>query len=163
MQASEETISSIPVTIAFFSFAMLRSGAVHGLSPSMIKGASPQLAEDNTMANEKDMLAAAKPLAYTIPATVALQIALVREKAQALRNDKGHYSVEYFIEELLSDGIKTFDRYLDSNEERKNREQFTKAMNALTSPDISNADALKTYVGEVEKLQRRFRQGSYKP
>ncbi len=94
---------------------------------------------------------------------LALAISLVMDKAKALRNDKGNYTVEYFCDDMLTDAVSGFNRYLDANEERKNREAFTKSMNALTVPDMTKPAELKTYVERVEALQRKFRQGSYKP
>lgn len=93
---------------------------------------------------------------------LALAITQVMEKAKALRNERGNYTVEYFCEDIVADAVTAFNRYLDSNEDRKNREAFTKAMNAMETPDVSNPNALKVYVEKVDALKRKYRQGSYK-
>src|ERR1035437_3267570 len=93
---------------------------------------------------------------------LALAITQVMAKAKTLRNERGNYTVEYFCEDVMADAITAFNRYLDTNEERKNRESFTKALNALSVPAMTDPNALKSYVEKVEGLQLKYRQGSYR-
>ena len=105
-----------------------------------------------------------EPPLFVVKSTgvLALTIETVMAKAKSLKNEKGNYTVEYFCEEMLADKLKSFNDYLDANEERKNRELFVKATNALTVPDMAKPDELKAYVSKIEALQRKYRQGSYK-
>lgn len=94
--------------------------------------------------------------------TLALQIALTMEKAKKHGKDKGHFSIEYFCEEMLSEKLDTYSNYLDADEDRKNRELFVKAMNALHAPDDSPESAM-AYISHVNNLKRKYRQGESKP
>lgn len=93
---------------------------------------------------------------------LALAITTVMAKAKELRNDKGNYTVEYFIGEMLADKLKSFNDYLDANEERKNKDLFQKAMNALPTPDPSKADELAKYFTDLNALKTKYRIGQTK-
>ncbi len=94
---------------------------------------------------------------------IALAVELVMDKARAHGKDKGNFSVEYFCEDMLADALKGFSDYIDADRERKDRELFVKACNALTTPDMTKPDEIKDYVNKLDGLKRKFRQGSYKP
>jgi type III secretory pathway component EscR len=121
------------------------------------------------MENTKQVAA---PAQITAPATplfvikdgtvLALAITTVMDKAKSLKNDKGSFTVEYFCEEMLADKLKSFSDYLDANEDRKNRELFTKAMNALATPDMTNPNDVRGYVEAVGRLKLKYRQGASK-
>lgn len=102
---------------------------------------------------------------YTIMSgsVIALAIDRVMTKARAHNKDKGNFSVEYFCEDMLADALKGFSDYIDADRERKDRELFVKACNALTTPDMTKPDEIKNYVTALDSLKRKFRQGSYKP
>jgi hypothetical protein len=91
---------------------------------------------------------------------LALAITNVMAKAKHLRNEKGNYTVEYFCEDMLADKLAAFNSYLDANEDRKNRELFVKAMNALVTPDPNDGKAMQAYVGQVGALKLKYRQGA---
>jgi type III secretory pathway component EscR len=116
------------------------------------------------MANENAApKAPALPLFVVKDGTVlALAITTVMAKAKELRNEKGNYTVEYFIEDALADSVKAFNRYLDQNEDRKNGELFKKAMNALVAPDMNDVNAVKMYCEAVGRLRVKYRQGASK-
>jgi hypothetical protein len=120
-------------------------------------------------ANAQDTSKAVPPLPPTVVFTLmsdkplALAIELVMKKARDHNKDKGNFSVEYFCEDMLADAIKGFSDYIDADRERKDRELFTKAMNALVTPDMTKPTEIETYVKAIESLKRKFRQGSYKP
>jgi hypothetical protein len=93
----------------------------------------------------------------------ALAIDLVMKKAREHNKDKGNFSVEYFCEDMLADALTGYSRYLDADRERKDRELFVKALNALTTPDMTKPDEISAYVKATDGLKRKYRQGSYKP
>jgi hypothetical protein len=102
---------------------------------------------------------------YTIMSgsVIALAIDRVMSKARAHNKDKGNFSVEYFCEDMLADALKGFSDYIDADRERKDRELFVKACNALTTPDMTKPDEIRNYVNALDGLKRKYRQGSYKP
>jgi len=124
---------------------------------------------ETTKANAQDTSKAVPPLPPTVVFTLmsdkplALAIELVMKKARDHNKDKGNFSVEYFCEDMLADAIKGFSDYIDADRERKDRELFVKACNALTTPDMTKPDEIKAYVTALDGLKRKYRQGSYKP
>ena len=102
---------------------------------------------------------------YTIMSgsKTALAVELVMSKARAHNKDKGNFSVEYFCEDMLADALKGFSDYIDADRERKDRELFVKACNALATPDMTKPDEIKNYVNVLGGLKCKYRQGSYKP
>jgi type III secretory pathway component EscR len=93
---------------------------------------------------------------------LALAITTVMAKAKELKNDKGNYTVEYFCAELFSDKLKSFNDYLDANEERKNKELFQKAMNALPTPNPTVPEELVKYFNSLNALKTKYRIGETK-
>jgi uncharacterized protein YjcR len=81
-------------------------------------------------------------------------IAIVAEKAERYRNE--NHSVEYWAEDLLLRGIKSFSDYLDNDHERRMRENFRKEIEKLATPDPANIDAMVAYATKVGSLKRKY-------
>jgi hypothetical protein len=126
------------------------------------------MANEQAKANVGTTSNAQAPVAtpiYTIMSgsVIALAVETVMLKARSHGKEKGNFSVEYFCEDMLADALKGFSDYIDADRERKDRELFVKACNALTTPDMTKPDEIKGYVNALDALKRKYRQGSYKP
>lgn len=87
---------------------------------------------------------------------IGIAILTVLEMAKAQNNDKGHYSVEYFAEDMLARGVASFRNYLDADKTRRALKRFNDAIAKLKVPAPGNVVAMQAYGAQIAKLQQEF-------
>lgn len=87
---------------------------------------------------------------------MGIALLTVLEMAKAANNDKGHYSVEYFAEDMLTRGVSSFRNYLDADKTRRALKRFNDAIAKLKVPAPGNVQAMQAYGSQIAKLQAEF-------
>lgn len=105
----------------------------------------------NTNAAETKLI-----LAVIEDSPLGIVLMRLREMAKAQNNDKGHYSMESFTEDLLATAAKNFKRYLEADDKRRRYARFNDIVAKLKVPAPGNVAAMQAYGVSIAKLQAQF-------